>query len=651
MARVFSFDVFDTLIARGLLDPRDVFIMAALDLAGSLDLPISAEAYATERYQAERRLLALGRYPPLADIAVELSRTTGLSPLIVDLLVAQELLIETRILWPIEKQVHEVRALREAGERIIFVSDTYLSSDFLKSILVRLEIAAEDEEVFVSCEHGAGKKTGALFTTVAERLGIDAKDIFHCGDNPDADVAGARLAGAQGRLVAHTNANKYESAIRRFGDSYPVTSTVRLQLSEAAGALRRTRLSNGQGNDPLFDVAAGVAAPMLYFFVRFTLRRARARGINRLYFLARDGDLLLKIARLLCCGQADPPELRYLHVSREVALLASLGKVADAGQLWSLLIALTPASVGSAIERMAGPDSRLAKHLNAELGQPLRVNPDCKLLRILIDDPSLYEEVVAHNQPMKEKFNEYLAQEGLFSSQSACALVDVGWRLTMHELLAKAVRLAGGISPAGFYLGIYARSTDVTTGLKEGYLWDSREMPPLIGLDGITRAIETFCTADHGKTRAYQRTATGSLGPVQSDLDVGQYLEWGLPRVRAGCLAGCEALHALPALEDFEPWERLLCGELLGQFWRTPTVDEIKAWGSFPFEPKLEDGAKAVPLYVPSTLARKAFYLLRHASWRGNHANSWPSATRWMTPTPIRQLLDVMLLIRGRYRR
>ena len=49
----------------------------------------------------------------------------------------------------------------------------------------------------------------------------------------------------------------------------------------------------------LVDVAGGVAAPMLAAYVLWILEDAAARGLGRVYFLARDGQVLYEIARRL----------------------------------------------------------------------------------------------------------------------------------------------------------------------------------------------------------------------------------------------------------------------------------------------------------------------------------------------------------------
>lgn len=67
-------------------------------------------------------------------------------------------------------------------------------------------------------------------------------------------------------------------------------------------ACRKTRLTNNKHDQRLRvinDTVANVAGPTIFFFVWWVLEQAKSRNIERLYFLARDGQILLKVANLI----------------------------------------------------------------------------------------------------------------------------------------------------------------------------------------------------------------------------------------------------------------------------------------------------------------------------------------------------------------
>ena len=84
------------------------------------------------------------------------------------------------------------------------------------------------------------------------------------------------------------------------------------------------------------EVVAGVAGPLLAGYVLWCLRRAAEAGLPRLYFVARDGEVMLAIARRLVEGLGLDLDLRYLEGSRRAWLLPSMGEV-DADRLAAVI--------------------------------------------------------------------------------------------------------------------------------------------------------------------------------------------------------------------------------------------------------------------------------------------------------------------------
>src|SRR5699024_7318970 len=66
---------------------------------------------------------------------------------------------------------------------------------------------------------------------------------------------------------------------------------------------------------PYDGVVTAFLAPFLVCYVRWVLDQALQRGIKRLYFVARDGEVMYKIARQLK-RPGDDIEMRYLYGSR-----------------------------------------------------------------------------------------------------------------------------------------------------------------------------------------------------------------------------------------------------------------------------------------------------------------------------------------------
>jgi putative hydrolase of the HAD superfamily len=95
-----------------------------------------------------------------------------------------------------------LRALRERGLRIGVVSNF---DGRLPAILDGLGVAAD--AVVWSTRAGAAKPVRAIFAAAATALGVPLDELCHVGDDVDADVRGARAAGARAIQVDRSGAS------------------------------------------------------------------------------------------------------------------------------------------------------------------------------------------------------------------------------------------------------------------------------------------------------------------------------------------------------------------------------------------------------------------------------------------------------------
>ena len=110
-----------------------------------------------------------------------------------------------------------------------------------------------------------------------------------------------------------------------------------------------------------------MAGPLLTAFVAWVLQEAKAQGVRRLYFVARDGEVLMAVAQILA-SRLGGPELRYLFGSRR-AWLAPSADLRD--PLWRRLV-VTPDQRISAFDMLArlGLDAGQIGALLAHAGIP-----------------------------------------------------------------------------------------------------------------------------------------------------------------------------------------------------------------------------------------------------------------------------------------
>ena len=80
-----------------------------------------------------------------------------------------ELEVERENLSPVRQALDLIRNYRKKGKRILFISDMYLPSDFLKSQLRRFGFWEEEDRIYVSGEIGLTKHSGKFIPVYSKR--------------------------------------------------------------------------------------------------------------------------------------------------------------------------------------------------------------------------------------------------------------------------------------------------------------------------------------------------------------------------------------------------------------------------------------------------------------------------------------------------
>ncbi|MGH9181865.1 MAG: hypothetical protein ACRDY5_09140, partial [Acidimicrobiales bacterium] len=317
-AGLVSVDVFDTVLVRRVGHPDGVFLLLGRQQAARQLTALAPEAFARARKDAQNRAHAAHRERVShGHILAELGWALSLTAAQVEDLRSCELAIESAIMTAVPGAASWLDQLRDkAGGRVVFVSDTYFPAAFLRSLLEEQGMWQDGDGLYVSCEAGREKHTGRLLPVMARREGVARRLVHHYGNDAVADVSAARRAGVRATLVAEANLNRYEEILDRW--RLPTGGLASLM----AGASRLARLSVPAASDidaAIRDVTAGVIAPTLVAYVLWVLADAARTGVRRLYFVSRDGEVLLRVARRLVDRTGSPAglELRYLHGSRQ----------------------------------------------------------------------------------------------------------------------------------------------------------------------------------------------------------------------------------------------------------------------------------------------------------------------------------------------
>jgi FMN phosphatase YigB (HAD superfamily) len=619
---LYTFDVFDTLITRIWLRPADVFLHAALLMQRAGSAHVSADEWPARRQAAERRLrMRLApREVTIEQIYGELAAELGWNAAESRTALLLELECERRAVRPIRPMISRLARFLQGRCKLALVSDFYVSADFVTELLNRAGVAVERADLFVSCDEQVTKKSGELFDVVIKRYQLKAEQICHIGDHPVSDDQQARKAGLTVLPYVRSPPLATELLLAKWGNG----AAERLIASAIGGAARRARIDReleGRAGE-LWNIATAVAGPLLFGYVYWLLMRARETGVERLYFLARDGQILLRIAQHVDRSLGLGLDLRYLHASRRAWFLPSvaLGSAQDRAaavladpevSLRDLLasLAIDSAEVSACLQAAGFPHSSWHEKVASE-----------RLKGVLCEPP--FARLIAERADRERVLClEYLTDHGMFDSVPK-AIVDVGWKGRLQTALARLSRSVNGSLPTGFYLALRERPSAAMIGTTEVYL----EGPEAMVLNPAL--TELFSAADHGSTLGYEKPADAPVTPV---LATGNQpaLNWGIQEFQEGIASF--ALNMLEAIQTLDEAPAHLVAALrqcslasVRRLVNNPTLSEASLLGSFPHTHDQFHGARSeLAPQLPLSLIVKG--ILRPATL--DKASHWHQAS------------------------
>lgn len=187
-----SFDIFDTLLMRRVLEPKDVFHMVERILEAQGE---PGTHFRQHRIQAED---SLEGYPSLDQIYEEMGRRCNIPGQKLEKWRRLELWVEEQVLVPRRKMKEIFQYALSLGKRVYLVSDMYIPASEMEGLLVKCGIEGY-RGLLVSCDYQKGKSDGSLFGAYRQMAG--AGSYLHIGDNRRSDGEKARESGLDTFLV------------------------------------------------------------------------------------------------------------------------------------------------------------------------------------------------------------------------------------------------------------------------------------------------------------------------------------------------------------------------------------------------------------------------------------------------------------------
>lgn len=528
-----SFDVFDTLLARCVEPPERVVHRVAALLAERLEMPV--EQVVAERKRVERTLrdeaLAAGgdhecHYDEIVDRWI-----AGLQPglaadrhsELVRFAEDREFELERLALRAKPNARLFLEWAHGAGLRIIAVSDMYLGKRHLRRLLDELGYRDLVDYIYVSSEHRTAKYSGRLFEHVLEQEALQPDELLHVGDNFHSDALAPSRLGIAGVFLDERHERRRRrrqqtsSELTGLGGAWPGRMLIevvgeRLYLDDRA-----------KRDDFYFQYGLEVLGPIFSTFVLGLLERVRRDRPEKVFFLARDGALFMRMYEEAgqSLGGALPPAC-YAYASRRVVACAAIADGLDHAK--AVVGLYNPKQRGlESILKTYGLDPRAFEELATQhgfslVGERLDDWDDPRLVAFL-DDPRVQSLIRPAGEEARRLLRDYFASLGFFDG-ARVALVDIGWNATIQRFLEQAFA-DGEAYPQvdGYYFAFMngMHQGALEHGSIEGLMLDKRRGEPQErAAYDFEELFEQGARALHATTVGY-RCTDGKVVPVLKD--------------------------------------------------------------------------------------------------------------------------------------
>lgn len=650
-AEVVSFDVFDTSILRALARPEDLFSL--MEPAVRLRLGTPSLDFSSARRVAEQQARDNAwqkervREVTLDEIYGMLAQSLALDPEQAQALAEMEIAAE-RAVCRQNQFIHEAyRWCLDRGKRVAFISDTYLPESVIADLLHH---AGYDryEALLASSTSKRTKSSGALHADARTRLGR-AERWLHIGDNIHADIKMARKHGMSTWYYRRCM-DAYMDA-RQVGKAWQSTEPASAARSVAQGLVanrvtRARRSANAAQDDGFWeDLGYATAGPLLVGYTEWLIEQARVRGLDALYFLAREGLIIQQVYdRLVATAEGGVSETHYLYGSRRALNVAAIRQLNDS-HIAFLSGGISVLTAAQFVER-AGVDWRPHQHAFRTAGfdgphHEVRTGTDYARLRRLFAE--LEAPICANAREERQVLLDYLRFEGLTAGRHV-GLVDVGWHGTMQRSLTNILRETGDAPQiVGLYLGTHAFAPKLglieETYVHDGYLFRGGEPEAYRRLiwEGV-EVVELLFAATEGTIVRIERESDGQFRPVRATNDLEPYRIESVARMQSGVMEFVEDYLALKSRFPELVLPREAATAQLKRLLRHPTATEARLVGDIPhgegFGAIYSRRLLAFPHSLRMLVRPRAFRsILRHDYWhagRNRRGSPVQRAVYWL---------------------
>ncbi|ELS32817.1 MULTISPECIES: hypothetical protein [Pseudanabaena] len=437
--------------------------------------------------------------------------------------------------------------------------------------------------------------------------------------------------------------NRYENLI---AGNISLPLGFRTLLAETSRLCRLQGSETEASKQTIWNTASNVISPLIFGFVYWVLTEAELQGIKRLYFMARDGQILYKVAQVICSQWNYPIDCRYFYGSRQAFHFPAIESLGEQEFNWLFdnpgflsiriicqRVNLQPETIADVLTNYGLLSNSWDKDLT---------DSEKNTLKKVFQEDSVSERILSMAANYREKAVGYFKQEGM-ADGVPFATVDIGWSGKSQRSLSNLLA-AGKIYPdtglKGFFFGLLSSTQAFSSDLLMPYFLKVSDRCERYFLCD-PQILELFMAGDHGSTVRYERQNESYVPILRSEKNESGIV-WGVLVQHQAVTDFAKMLtkHLQPQECKPEYFQRVT-EDLLKKFINSPSKDESEVFGKQPFS-RHQTESKFYDL-APSYELQDAFKIILDPNYV--HAFAWlPASIQISHPMTIVQLS----YIRGR---
>ena len=315
---LYSFDIFDTLITRTTATSRGTIAILQNEIKKYPELKSlpeyvknnfyflrnECEFYARDLFYRNKKTEEVS-FEQIYNIFQENYNLTNEQRNCIEKL---EIDIEIKNLLPIRKNIDLLKDLINKKETVILISDMYFDSNTIRQLLLSVDEIFKNIKIYSSCDSGKSKHSGNLFLYIKEIENVDFTHWYHIGDNKISDYETPKQLGIKAKQFELPKFLQIENEIL---NKYPNNAYIQLLLG-----CSKNVIINNLNPSKEFILGATLGSQILVPYVFWILDFCNNKKINELYFIARDGYILKRIADYIISYKQLSISTKYIYGSR-----------------------------------------------------------------------------------------------------------------------------------------------------------------------------------------------------------------------------------------------------------------------------------------------------------------------------------------------